>query len=71
MALYQQYKAEGQSFKPRYLKILSAGGSVAPVTLLKEAGIDVSQAEFWQGGFAIIQDLVNQLEALPVQATNR
>src|SRR5581483_10955158 len=27
LSLYQQFKAEGESFKPRYLKILSAGGS--------------------------------------------
>ena len=33
-ALYRQYKAEGETFKPRYLKILSAGGSEAPVKIL-------------------------------------
>ncbi|HRQ23365.1 MAG TPA: M3 family oligoendopeptidase, partial [Anaerolineales bacterium] len=30
LALYQQFKAEGESFKPKYLRILSAGGSEAP-----------------------------------------
>jgi len=65
LSLYQQYKAEGEPFKPRYLKILSAGGSDAPVRVLSEAGIDVYSAEFWQGGFDVIADLVAQLEALP------
>jgi len=65
LSLYQQYKAEGESFKPRYLKILSAGGSDAPVRILSNAGIDVYKAEFWQGGFDMIADLVTQLEALP------
>ncbi len=63
-SLYQQYKAEGKSFKPRYIKILSTGGAMAPVKLLAEAGIDVSQAAFWQGGFDVIDGLVGQLEAM-------
>lgn len=65
-SLYKQYKAEGEAFKPRYLKILSTGGSMAPVKLLAEAGIDIHQASFWQGGFDVIRDLVDQLAALPV-----
>jgi oligoendopeptidase F len=66
-SLYQQYKAEGEAFKPRYLKILSAGGSDAPARILSEAGIDIRKAEFWQGGFDVISDLIGQLEALPVK----
>jgi len=65
-SLYQQYQQEGEAFKPRYLKILSAGGSDAPVRILDEAGIDVHSAEFWQGGFDVIDDLIKQLEAIPV-----
>jgi oligoendopeptidase F len=66
LSLYKQYKAEGEAFKPRYLKILSTGGARAPIALLSEAGIDVSQPAFWQGGFDVLNDLVSQLEALPV-----
>jgi oligoendopeptidase F len=62
LALYQQYKAEGEAFKPRYLKILAAGGSEAPMKILSEAGIDIHSAAFWQGGFDIISRLVDQLE---------
>ena len=46
-ALYQQYKEEGAAFKPRYTRILSAGGSKAPVQVLSEAGLDIRKAEFW------------------------
>ncbi len=67
LSLYQQFLAEGESFKPRYLNILSAGGSKAPVQVLAEAGIDVYSAEFWQGGFDVIDQMIDQLEALPVQ----
>jgi oligoendopeptidase F len=67
LSLYQQYKAEGEAFKPRYLKILSSGGSQAPAKILSEAGIDIYSAAFWQGGFDVIARLLDQLEALPVQ----
>ncbi len=66
-SLYQQYKVEGEAFKPRYLKILSTGGSKAPIKVLTEAGIDVSQAAFWQGGFDFIRQQVEQLEQLPIE----
>jgi oligoendopeptidase F len=66
-ALYKQFKAEGEAFKPRYVRILSAGGSDAPVRILDEAGIDIRKAEFWQGGFDVISDLIDQLEAMPVK----
>jgi len=61
-ALYKKYKIEGETFKPKYKQILSAGGSIAPVQLLSEAGIDISQAAFWQGGFDVIDEMVKRLE---------
>jgi Oligoendopeptidase F len=63
-ALYKQFKAEGDSFKPRYVKLLAAGGSKAPMEVLRDAGVDVSQASFWQGGFDVISGLVDQLEKI-------
>lgn len=64
LSLYQQYKREGESFIPRYTKILATGGSKAPVEVLSEAGINVYDAAFWQGGFDVISGLVDELEAL-------
>ena len=63
-ALYKQYKIEGESFKPRLMKILAAGGSVAPIELLADAGVDITQAAFWQGGYDVIADMVSRLEQL-------
>jgi len=63
LSLYQQYQAEGESFKPKYFKILSAGGSEAPEKILKDAGIDIRSAAFWQGGFDVISSLVEQLQS--------
>ena len=63
-SLYQQYRAEGESFKPKYLKILSAGGSEAPAKILADAGIDIRSAQFWQGGFDVLSRMVDELEKL-------
>jgi oligoendopeptidase F len=63
-SLYQQFKAEGDSFKPKYLKILSAGGSEAPAKILAEAGVDIRSAGFWQGGFDVLSRMVDELEKL-------
>ena len=63
-SLYQQYKAEGDSFKPKYLKILSSGGSEAPARILAEAGVDIRSAKFWQGGFDVLSRMVDELEKL-------
>ena len=64
LSLYQQFKAEGESFKPKYLKILSAGGSEAPAKILAEAGINIRDPKFWQGGFDVLEKLVGELENL-------
>lgn len=67
LALYQQFKAEGES-SSRSMKIFSAGGSEAPVKVLSEAGINIRDPKFWQGGFNVLEKLVSELEKLPVDA---
>ena len=67
LSLYKQFKAEGDSFKPRYIKILEAGGSASPADICAEAGLDITKPEFWQGGFDVIKEMVEQLEAIPVE----
>lgn len=65
LALYKQYQKEGDAFKPRYLKILAYGGSASPAHIVSEAGIDMTSKAFWQGGFDVIQEWMDELEALP------
>lgn len=62
LALYQRYKKEGKSFVPKYLTLLSAGGSASPESLLKPLKVDIRSENFWQEGFDRIQDLVVALE---------
>jgi len=64
LSFFQRYKKEGKSFAPTYIKILSAGGSKKPESLLKEHDIDISSKKFWQDGFEYIKNQVNMLSKL-------
>jgi len=64
MALFQRYRLEGKSFIPKYLKILSHGGSASPENILAEAGIDMASPTFWQGGYDLIATWIDQLEEI-------
>jgi oligoendopeptidase F len=61
LALYRQYRLEGAAFIPKYLRILSHGGSQAPAKILREAGVEIDNAVFWQGGFDVIGDMITEL----------
>jgi oligoendopeptidase F len=62
LALYQQYRLEGQAFVPKYLKILAQGGSAAPATILREAGLEINTPAFWQAGFDVLAEMITELE---------
>jgi oligoendopeptidase F len=64
LSLYQQFREEGDSFKPRYLDILKAGGSASPETILARAGIDLHSRDFWQGGFDVLCNSVEELKSI-------
>lgn len=65
LALYRRFQEEGEAFKPGYLELLAHGGSARPQQVLAEAGIDITDAAFWQGGFAVVADRLDELEATP------
>ena len=64
LALYKQYKEEGEAFKPRYIDLLTAGGSMSPEDILTKAGVDMRSADFWQGGFDVLEGMISELEEL-------
>ncbi len=66
LALYRQFQAEGKGFIPRYLELLSAGGSASPNAILTRAGLQMDQRAFWQGGFDTLVARIEQLEKLPI-----
>ena len=62
LALYRTYQKEGASFVPKYLELLSTGGTESPQTILAKVGVDMASEEFWQSGFDTIREMVDQLE---------
>lgn len=62
LSLYQQYREDGNSFISKYIKILSAGGSEKPETLLRNSGFNINDSSFWQQGFDLIQMKINKLK---------
>ncbi len=64
LALVQKYKQEGPTFVPRYLELLSAGGSDAPHVLLGKLGVDVNDPAFWELGLHLLDDMVSEAEEL-------
>ncbi len=61
LALYTRYKEEGTSFVPKYLRILAHGGSKSPQAILSEAGIEMADPAFWQGGFDVVREMIEEL----------
>ena len=60
LALYNRYLTEGKAFVPRYIELLSSGGSDAPDRLLAKVGIDISSPGFWQSGLDLVRDMVDE-----------
>jgi oligoendopeptidase F len=60
----QKYKQEGPAFVPRYLGLLSSGGSDAPHVLLGRLGVDVTDPGFWELGLRLLGDMVRQAEEM-------
>jgi oligoendopeptidase F len=67
LALVQKYKQEGPAFVPRYLDLLSAGGSEAPHVLLARLGVDVTDPGFWELGLRLLDDMVAEAERLAAE----
>ncbi|HET7289000.1 MAG TPA: M3 family oligoendopeptidase [Thermodesulfobacteriota bacterium] len=59
LALYHKYLNEGNEFVPRYIELLSSGGSDAPDKLLERVGVNIKDPGFWQGGLDLLKDMVD------------
>lgn len=64
LALYRRYQQEGDAFKPGYLKLLAYGGSARPEEILREANIDITDPAFWQGGFDVVREMIDELATI-------
>jgi oligoendopeptidase F len=62
-ALAKDVLEQGEPAAQRYLNFLKAGSSNYPLEVLKIAGIDMNNPEPVRRGFAVLKDMVDQLEA--------
>jgi oligoendopeptidase F len=63
LSVYGRYLAEGESFVPKYLELLSAGGSKSPEELAAIAGLDLTDPGFWRAGLDLVKNQLEQAEA--------
>lgn len=64
LALYEQYKNEGDSFPEKYIELLARGGSKSPDELLAPLGMNISDPDFWKKGLRVIEALIEEAESL-------
>ena len=64
LSVYSRYLDEGESFVPRYLELLSAGGSRSPEQLADIVGIDLTDPGFWDSGLALVENQLSEAEQL-------
>jgi oligoendopeptidase F len=62
-SLYAVYRAEPEGFEARYLELLGAGGTRRHKELLAPFGLDASDPEFWAKGLAVVEGMIEQLDA--------
>jgi oligoendopeptidase F len=62
LALYGKYREEGQAFVPKYEALLAAGGSDSPENLLRKLDVDIRDRRFWQKGFQLVREMMDELE---------
>ncbi len=63
-SLYAVYENAADGFAERYLAMLSAGGTKHHSELLAPFGLDARDPAFWQGGLAVIERMIEELERL-------
>jgi oligoendopeptidase F len=63
-SLYAVYQNAEKGFQEKYFTMLRAGGTKHHTELLKPFGLDASDPAFWQKGLAVIEQLIDELEAM-------
>jgi oligoendopeptidase F len=62
LSVYGRYVEEGESFVPRYIELLSAGGSRSPEELVAIAGLDLTDPGFWNRGLELVRGQLGAAE---------
>jgi oligoendopeptidase F len=64
LSVYSRYLHEGDPFVPRYIELLSAGGSRSPEHLAEIVGMDLTDPGFWDSGLALVEEQLAEAEDL-------
>ncbi|MGV8168519.1 MAG: M3 family oligoendopeptidase [Candidatus Nanoarchaeia archaeon] len=64
LSLYAMYKEQGKKFVDKYIDFLSAGASKSTTDIMLDIGADPRKEEFWQKGFDIIRQDLEELKRL-------
>ncbi len=68
LSVYRRYRDVGADFVPDYLRLLSAGGSMAPGQLGQLVGIDLADPGFWDAGLALVEEQLAAAEQAAADA---
>jgi oligoendopeptidase F len=63
LSVYRRYQDEGDAFVPRYLELLSAGGSKPPEELGRIVGVDLGDPSFWDAGLDLVEEQLQAAES--------
>jgi oligoendopeptidase F len=63
-SLYAVYERAAGGFAERYLEMLAAGGTKHYSELLAPFGLDARNPSFWDGGLAVIEGMIAELETM-------
>jgi oligoendopeptidase F len=62
LSVYQRYEQDGEEFVPRYLELLSRGGSSSPEELGQIVGVDLADPGFWDAGLDLVEGQLRAAE---------
>ncbi len=62
-SLYAVYRQQPDGFEPKYLEMLTAGGTLRHKELLAPFGLDATDPDFWSRGLGVLEGFINELEA--------
>jgi oligoendopeptidase F len=62
LSVYERYEQLGDEMVPRYLELLSAGGSRSPQELGELVGIDLADPGFWESGLDLVERQLSEAE---------
>ena len=63
LSVYERYEQLGEEMVPRYLELLSAGGSRSPQELGEIVGVDLGDPGFWTAGLDLVERQLQDAEA--------